>query len=399
MVLTSIRMAKLLKVLFFLVFLCNVGYPSWAQTCTKSFSSNRLFSSCKSLQQLNANFAWTYAPGNGSIRMAFTAKPDTSGGWVSWGINPSAAQMAGTQSLIAFKHSNGTLLVLTYNITEATKSSPPEPSPIDFIVQDMAAEFLNNQITIFATWMLKNNQTTVNHVWNTGGQVQGVVPQSHAMSSANLASKGTIDLKSGVAITSASAPHQVLKNRHGVLNAVGWGILLPIGIMFARYLRQFESADPAWFYLHAFCQTAGYALGVAGWATGLKLGSYSKGVVYSQHRSLGIAIFVFGTLQVFALLLRPKKEHKFRKYWNVYHHSLGYTVVVLSILNMFKGFDILRPDNKWKRAYIIVISTLGGIAVILEITSWIIYFRRRDSKGSRTSNSAASNGGRKRPGV
>lgn len=102
---------------------------------------------------------------------------------------------------------------------------------------------------------------------------------------------------------------------------------------------------------------------------------------------------------VFALLLRPKKEHKFRKYWNVYHHSLGYTVVVLSILNMFKGFDILRPDNKWKRAYIIVISTLGGIAVVLEITSWIIYFRRRDSKGSRTSNSAASNGGRKRPGV
>jgi hypothetical protein len=92
--------------------------------------------------------------------------------------------------------------------------------------------------------------------------------------------------------------------RHGILNVVGWGILLPIGIMFARYLRQFESADPAWFYLHAFCQTVGYALGVAGWATGLKLGSYSKGVVYSQHRSIGIAIFVFGTLQVILTLYK-----------------------------------------------------------------------------------------------
>jgi hypothetical protein len=307
--------------------------------------------------------------------------------------------MGGTRALIAFKHSNGTVLVQTYNVTDANKGAPLEPSKIDFTVEDTAVELQNNQITIFATWKLKNNKTTVNHVWNTGGAVKGLVPQAHAFSSANLASKGTIDLKSGVATTSTSTPHHALKNRHGILNVVGWGILLPIGIMFARYLRQFESADPAWFYLHAFCQTVGYALGVAGWATGLKLGSYSKGVVYSQHRSIGIAIFVFGTLQVFALLLRPKKDHKFRKYWNIYHHSLGYTVVVLSILNMFKGFDILQPENKWKRAYIIVISTLGGIAVILEIASWIIFFRRRGSKGSRTSNSAASNGGRKRPGV
>lgn len=393
-------MAKALTLFFCLVFLCNVGYPSWAQTCTKSFASNRLFTGCQTLQQLNANFAWTYEPGNGSTRMAFTAAPAASGGWVAWGINPDSPAMGGTRALIAFKHSNGSVLVQTYNVTDANKgSSPLNPSPIDFKVEDMVAEFSNNQITIFATWTLKNNKTSVNHVWNVGSKVTNSVPQAHAFAAANLASKGTIDLKSGVATTSTSTPNHVLKNRHGVLNVVGWGILLPIGIMFARYLRQFESADPAWFYIHAFCQTVGYSLGVAGWATGLKLGSYSKGVVYRQHRSIGIAIFVFGTLQVFALLLRPKKEHKFRKYWNIYHHSLGYTVVVLSILNMFKGFDILRPEYKWKRAYIIVISTLGGIAVVLELVSWIIFFRRRGSKGSRTSNSAASNGERKRPGI
>jgi len=391
-------MAKSPTLFFCLVLLCNVGYPSWAQTCTKSFASNRLFSSCQTLQQLNANFAWTYEPGNGTIHMAFTAKPDTSGGWVAWGINPDAAAMGGTRTLIAFKHSNGSVLAQTYNITEANKGSPPDPSPIDFKVEDVVAELSNNQITIFATWTLKNNKTTVNHVWNTGGSVIGSVPQKHAFAAANLASKGTIDLESGVATTSTSTPNHVLKNRHGVLNVVGWGILLPIGIMFA-YLRRFECADPAWFYLHAFCQTVGYALGVAGWATGLKLGSYSKGVTYNQHRSIGIAIFVFGTLQVFALFLRPKKDHKFRKYWNIHHYTLGYTVVVLSILNMFKGFDILKPDHKWKRAYIIVICTLGGIAVALLIASWINFFRRRGSKGSRTSNSAASNGERKRPGV
>jgi hypothetical protein len=131
---------------------------------------------------------------------------------VAWEINPDAAMMGGTRALIAFKHSNGTVLVQTYNVTDANKGAPLEPSKIDFTVEDTAVEFKNNQITIFATWKLKNNKTTVNHVWNTGGAVKGLVPQAHAFASANLASKGTIDLKSGVATTSTSTPHHALKN-------------------------------------------------------------------------------------------------------------------------------------------------------------------------------------------
>ena len=85
---------------------------------------------------------------------------------------------------------------------------------------------------------------------------------------------------------------------HGILNAVSWGILFPIGIIIARYLRTFPSADPAWFYLHAFCQVSAYAIGVAGWGTGLKLGSESKGVTYSTHRNIGITLFCLATVQV-----------------------------------------------------------------------------------------------------
>lgn len=85
---------------------------------------------------------------------------------------------------------------------------------------------------------------------------------------------------------------------HGVLNAVSWGILLPIGAVFARYLKVFPSADPAWFYLHALCQTSGYVVGVAGWATGLRLGSQSTGVQYTSHRIIGIIVFCLATLQV-----------------------------------------------------------------------------------------------------
>jgi len=85
---------------------------------------------------------------------------------------------------------------------------------------------------------------------------------------------------------------------HGILNAVSWGLLFPIGAMIARYMRIFESADPAWFYLHVSCQFSAYVIGVAGWATGLKLGSESKGIQYNTHRNIGISLFSIATLQV-----------------------------------------------------------------------------------------------------
>ena len=83
---------------------------------------------------------------------------------------------------------------------------------------------------------------------------------------------------------------------------------------------------------------------------------------------------------MFALLLRPKKEHKYRLYWNIYHHAIGYTVLVLSIINIFKGFDILnRLDNKWEKAYIVIIGALAVVAIILEACTWIVVVRRKKS--------------------
>lgn len=79
---------------------------------------------------------------------------------------------------------------------------------------------------------------------------------------------------------------------------VSRGILMPIGVMIARYLKVFESADPAWFYLHASCQTTAYVIGVAGVATGIKLGNDSAGVEQTKHRIIGVLLLILATLQV-----------------------------------------------------------------------------------------------------
>lgn len=74
-----------------------------------------------------------------------------------------------------------------------------------------------------------------------------------------------------------------------------------MGGIVARYLKTFKSADPAWFYLHVACQLIGYGVGVSGWATGIHLGNLSKGITYSLHRNIGIAVFALGTVQVYDL--------------------------------------------------------------------------------------------------
>jgi hypothetical protein len=73
---------------------------------------------------------------------------------------------------------------------------------------------------------------------------------------------------------------------------------MPLGVIIARYLKVFKSADPAWFYLHITCQTSAYIIGLAGWAIGIKLGNQSTSVEYTPHRIIGIFVFVLGTLQV-----------------------------------------------------------------------------------------------------
>ncbi|XP_020675938.1 cytochrome b561 and DOMON domain-containing protein At3g61750, partial [Dendrobium catenatum] len=93
--------------------------------------------------------------------------------------------------------------------------------------------------------------------------------------------------------SASSYPYQ-LKRTHGILNIIGWGVILPIGAIVARYFR---TSDPLWFYLHSAVQFIGFILGLAGVVAGVAL--YHKlHASVSSHRALGIVILVLGILQV-----------------------------------------------------------------------------------------------------
>lgn len=343
----------------------------------------RTYADCVDLPSLGSTLYWTYFNSNNSIDFAYRASTSAQG-WVAWGINPNGRSvMAGTQAFIAYINSSSDGAVTAHTTLIQGYDTSLQPGNLSFAVSDLVGESIENAITIFAKITLPplpDNRSEYNHIWQEG-PMEDQVFSVHPRVPANLRAAGTVDFQSGDS-TGASNSVTRRRNTHGVISALSWGVLMPIGVIMARYLRVFKSADPAWFYLHMTIQCSAYIIGVAGFSTGIKLGNDSEGTEQTEHRRLGITLFCFATLQVFALLLRPSKDHKYRRFWNFYHHAVGYAVIVLSIINIFKGFEILSPAEKWKNAYIGIISSLGAIAFILEITTWIIVLNRRKAQGA-----------------
>ncbi|KAK4492950.1 hypothetical protein RD792_000277 [Penstemon davidsonii] len=285
--------------------------------------------------------------------------------------------MLGAQCLVALSNSSGQIHAYTSPISDY--NTRLQEGPLSFAVPRIEAEFTNNEMIIYATIQLPSGRTSFTHVWQYG-DVSGTTPGAHVTSGENLRSIGVIDFASGTSVDTGSTSggsRDRNRNIHGVLNVVSWGILMPLGAVIARYLKVFKGANPAWFYVHVTCQTSAYIVGVAGWGTGLKLGSDSVGVQQNVHRNIGITLFVLGTLQIFALLLRPKPEHKYRFYWNIYHYLTGYSVIILSIINIFEGFEILDPEERWRRAYIGVLIFFGASVAFLEPYTWYVVLKRK----------------------
>lgn len=365
--------------------------PSDSATCSsQTFTNNKQYTHCNDLPSLQSYLHWAYDQASSTLSVAFVATPAKSDGWISWAINPTAPGMVGSQALIAFKDSTGAMTVKTYNITGY---APLKESKVWFDVKESKAEASGGVMRLFATVVLpESGKTTVNHVWQVGSSVTRDVPDKHAFEAANLNAKGTLDLLNGQSNNEGGGSvdsRTRKKNIHGILNVVSWGILFPVGGITARFLKHYEFGDPAWFYLHIFFQLSAYIIGVAGWGTGLKLGGESKGIEYPTHRNIGIALFCLATVQIFALFLRPKKDHKYRFYWNIYHHGLGYTIITLGIVNIYQGLDILSPAKKWRTAYMVVLIVLAVVTVVLQMVNLLM----RKSKKSRKPYDGYNNGG------
>ncbi|EYU22157.1 hypothetical protein ABFS82_09G017100 [Erythranthe guttata] len=352
-------------------------------------TSSKTYQRCMTLLTQQASIAWSFHPKNATLDLAFFGSFISPSGWVGWGINPTSPEMTGTRALIAFPDPNtGQIVLLPYILDPNVKlqRGPLLSRPLDLHATASSAALYGGRmatihsgatIQIHATVNLVTNKTKIHFVWNRGLYVQGYSPTIHPTGTDDLSSIATIDVLSGATDGSHTNIIQPLKIAHGVINAVSWGILLPIGAITARYLRQIQSVGPAWFYMHVGVQISAIVLGTVGFGIGIKLGEMSPGRVYGPHRKLGFAAFCLGWLQTLALLFRPKTTNKFRKYWKSYHHFVGYGCVILGVVNCFQGFEVMGEEYSYaKLGYCLCLSTLVGVCIALEVNSWVIFCRK-----------------------
>lgn len=181
--------------LLFLV--ATVVSPSDAQSCASyTFSSNQLYGSCASLPRLGATLHYNYTAATNTVAVAFRAPQSSKApGWVAWGLNPNGTGMAGTQAVVAFQHSNGSLIAYPTRLDNyAPSMAPAAGADLAFPVSDLAAEHVNGkEMVVYATVALPGKGSKFNHVWQQGSSVVNDVPAAHPTTGDNILSTGTID--------------------------------------------------------------------------------------------------------------------------------------------------------------------------------------------------------------
>ncbi|GAB2271811.1 hypothetical protein Dimus_006642 [Dionaea muscipula] len=167
----------------------------------------------------------------------------------------------------------------------------------------------------------------------------------------------------------ASVDHGKMKRSHGILGIFGWGLVLPLGAMVARFLKHKE---PLWYYLHTFIQFAGFFIVLSGVVVGQALYNYTHAAdVAATHRGIGYFALTLCILQIIAFFIRPDKESKIRKLWSTYHRWFGVITLFFGAVNIVYGIQIGSAGTGWKICYAFLLGTLLILAVVLQVLSML----------------------------
>ncbi|XP_058199786.1 cytochrome b561 and DOMON domain-containing protein At3g07570-like [Rhododendron vialii] len=357
------------------LFLISSLCPQYANSQTDSCSSN--LAAVNGAQfpfdtsSLNCDAVWTvqdyilrYAQASSNVWSFVLSAPNIDC-YVAMGFSPSG-EMVGSSAIVGWVNSGVVSGVKQYYLGGQT-SDQVLLNQGNLNIVENSTSMVSVSSTIYMGFQL-NASTPLNQLIYSVGPSE-VLPSSplYLLTKHQNMIATTINYVTGQTQT-VKAPYSNLKKNHGILNMLGWGILLPIGAIVARHCKEW---DPIWFYSHVSIQSLGFILGVAGISCGFVLEHKLSTVNVSHHKGIGIFILVLGCLQMMAVLARPDKASKHRKYWNWYHHNAGRLLILFAVGNVFYGIHLGLAGRGWDVGYGIVLVGLFIIAVVLEIRMWM----------------------------
>ncbi|WVZ62189.1 hypothetical protein U9M48_011962 [Paspalum notatum var. saurae] len=171
---------------------------SSSSSCSSHTFSGKVYASCADLPRLGATLHYNYTAATHTVSVAFRAPGTSKSGWAAWGLNPSSAGgMVGTQAVVAFRHSNGSVVAYpTVLDSYAPSMAPAATGDLAFPVSGVAAEEEGeeNGMVVYATVALPAGKgSKFTHVWQQGSAVVDDVPAAHPTTGDNVLSTATID--------------------------------------------------------------------------------------------------------------------------------------------------------------------------------------------------------------
>lgn len=150
---------------------------------------------------------------------------------------------------------------------------------------------------------------------------------------------------------------------HGILMGVAFGIMCPLGVVVARYMRYFKGTH-YWFILHWVGQVLCIILSYAGIVMTIK--GLSSGVVSHPHAVIGILLMVLVSVQVLVALpgIRPAPDAgRIRTVWSGFHRWCGRVAGLLAVINVLLGLLlIVAPVGVWIFWLVVLAAAVAAIA-------------------------------------
>ncbi|GJM97847.1 hypothetical protein PR202_ga14803 [Eleusine coracana subsp. coracana] len=131
---------------------------------------------------------------------------------------------------------------------------------------------------------------------------------------------------------------------HGFMMFVAWGILLPGGIMAARYLKHLKG--DVWFQAHTYLQYSGIVVMLLGVLFAV---AELRGISFkSRHARIGAVPFIFACVQPINAYLRPQRAQNGefpppgnRRVWEYLHIFTGRSAALAGTVALFTGLQHL----------------------------------------------------------
>ncbi|KDP33531.1 hypothetical protein JCGZ_07102 [Jatropha curcas] len=176
---------------------------------------------------------------------------------------------------------------------------------------------------------------------------------------------------------------------HGFMMFLAWGILLPGGILAARYLKHVKG--DGWYRIHVYLQYSGLAIILLGFlfAVAELQGFY----VRSFHVKFGLTAIFLACVQPVNACMRPQKPvngeevSSRRLIWEYFHTIVGRCAIVAGVVALFSGMEHLKDrygsEDVHGYNWALIVWFLVGLLIVMYL-EYRERQQRRDRFGRRS---------------